>query len=924
MSAEQFSRLESKKREQTPQALARLVVILVFMALWLTLWLFHIPMPVPFLLVLIAEVAFFLIYWRAVSFLPSVRAVSLAQYFMLAAEIGFHTTMVYFLGGISWLGAFAYVFGLIFTNTFLDLRRGMIYTTGASLAFCSLILLEATGTIPHYVYLEEGPLRHTDPRVVTTTLIGACGVFFSIYAWVNWVGHQLRQERDTAVRTQEELLSARGELQLANDELEQRVDARTSELERTNDALRESQEHLTAVISNAPVILLSLNTDGVITLLEGKAFEGLGVERESVIGRSIFDVYRSEPEVLESMRRALAGEATTISSRTGNVWFETRLAPVRDEEGRVSGVIGVATDVTERKQAETLLAEQKRLLEMITMGKPLLEVLEATVLVIEQQSPGTLCSVCLVDEEASLLRTAAAPSLPKPFVDALAAGIPIGPSSGSCGTAAHRGETVVVQDIAEDPLWADFAELALSHNLRACWSTPIVSTSGAVLGTFAMYRREPSSPSPEQRRLVEVAARIASIAIERQRADDEILGLARFPSENPNPVLRVTSDGTISYANEASHALLRTWGREVGERLPEFWRQHITEALAEATSREVESNFGGRTFSVMLAPAEGGSYVNLYARDVTDRQRAKLALEESETKFRILADTVAAAAFILQGSRMLYVNPAAERMTGYTKQELLSMDFWEVVHPDHRDAVKQGGLARQRDGRMDEPFEIKLVSKDGEVIWVDLTGGLIEFEGRPAILGTAFDITERKRVEAALKEAASRDSLTGLLNRRAGLAAIEERLEAAKSGGGPLALLVVDLDNFKKINDSFSHETGDAALLRFAEVLTSAGGEDAITTRLGGDEFEIALAGAGLAEASALAERVRSALRQALVRPGEVPVPPFTVSIGIACYPEDGESIRTLSRRADQAMYAAKANGGDRHDAWRHLQSEAA
>ena len=137
-------------------------------------------------------------------------------------------------------------------------------------------------------------------------------------------------------------------------------------------------------------------------------------------------------------------------------------------------------------------------------------------------------------------------------------------------------------------------------------------------------------------------------------------------------------------------------------------------------------------------------------------------------------------------------------------------------------------------------------------------------------------------------------------------------------------MLVVDLDIFKKINDSFSHETGDAALLRFANVITSAGGEDAITARLGGDEFEIALAGAGLEEASALAERVRSALRQALLRPGEVPVPPFTVSIGIACYPEDGESIRTLSRRADQAMYAAKANGGDHHDAWRHLRSEAA
>ena len=113
-------------------------------------------MPVPFLLVLFAEIAFFLIYWRLVYLLPNVRSIEIAHYGMLVVEIVIHTTIVYYLGGISWLGAFAYVFGLIFTNTFLDMRKAFFYTAGASLAFASLVVLEATETIPHYVYLDQG------------------------------------------------------------------------------------------------------------------------------------------------------------------------------------------------------------------------------------------------------------------------------------------------------------------------------------------------------------------------------------------------------------------------------------------------------------------------------------------------------------------------------------------------------------------------------------------------------------------------------------------------------------------------------------------------------------------------------------------------------------------------------------------------
>ncbi len=222
-----FLQLEARRRERAPQALARIAVLGLFVAMWLLLWVLRIPMPEPFLLVLLAEIMFLLVYWRVIFLLPDERGVRIAHGFMLAAEIVFHTTMVYFLGGIMWLGAFAYVFGLIFTNTFLDLRGGFAYTAGAAAAFSALIALDATGTIPHYTYLSDGALSYQDSTMVVTTTLAGVGVFFSIYLWVNWVGHQLRSERDHAIEVQAQFVRAQQDLERANAELEMRVQRRT-------------------------------------------------------------------------------------------------------------------------------------------------------------------------------------------------------------------------------------------------------------------------------------------------------------------------------------------------------------------------------------------------------------------------------------------------------------------------------------------------------------------------------------------------------------------------------------------------------------------------------------------------------------------------------------------------------------------------
>ena len=371
-----LSRLDTKRQEQTPQALARLAVAGLFIGLWVVLWAVQMPMPVPFLLVLIIEIMFFVLYWRLVFALRTVRTIEIAHYGMLAVEIVIHTTMVYFLGGISWLGAFAYVFGLIFTNTFLDMRKAFIYTAGASLAFVSLILLDATGTIPYYVYLEQGALRYTDTPFVATTIIGASGLFFRIFVWVEWFGRHLRQARDTAIKMQDELLQARVDLQRTNDELEGRVKERTALLELANAAFRDSEHRLKTVVGNAPVILFALDAEGTFTMAEGKALDDLGIESDAFVGRSAFEMFEGQPDVLQAIHNALAGESGTAIVGTANL-FEAQLTPQQDEAGNVVGVIGVAVDISERSRAAALLSGQQRVLEMIAVGAPLPGVLDS-------------------------------------------------------------------------------------------------------------------------------------------------------------------------------------------------------------------------------------------------------------------------------------------------------------------------------------------------------------------------------------------------------------------------------------------------------------------------------------------------------------------------------------------------------------------
>jgi PAS domain S-box-containing protein len=203
--------------------------------------------------------------------------------------------------------------------------------------------------------------------------------------------------------------------------------------------------------------------------------------------------------------------------------------------------------------SKALLAGEKRVLEMIAQGETLPRIVEALCQVVEEQSSDILSSCLLLDAQGTHLRHGAAPRLPQSYIDAID-GVAIGPTGGSCITAAYRAAPVFVSDIAVDPLWAAYRHLPLAHGLRACWSAPILSSEGQVLGTFAMYYREPRSPRPHDVEVLQQIAAVAAVAIQHQRAQERVRQdeqeLRQLIDFLPQHVLVLDKEGKLLQANK--------------------------------------------------------------------------------------------------------------------------------------------------------------------------------------------------------------------------------------------------------------------------------------------------------------------------------------------------------------------------------------
>jgi diguanylate cyclase (GGDEF)-like protein/PAS domain S-box-containing protein len=429
-------------------------------------------------------------------------------------------------------------------------------------------------------------------------------------------------------------------------------------------------------------------------------------------------------------------------------------------------------------QLGQMLSAEKRVLEMIALGKPTPDVLDVLLRAIERQSAdGMLCSVLLLEGDARRLRHGAAPSLPAAYCAALE-GLEIGPRAGSCGTAAYTGEQVVVADIETDPLWTDYRSLALEHGLRACWSVPVKSRAGKVLGTFAMYYREPRAPKAADFDLIARAASLAGIVLERDRTDvalDTAEARLRMVLDSlPLAIAYVDREGRYRMANVGLETLLERpreelIGRTVREVLDEETyarlQPHIAATLAggESTFERERPDQGGGTrwLHIHHVPdRSAGAVLGYFAliTDITDRKRAEAKMRDSEARFRALTTLSSDWYWEMDAElRFTYVSEGFRRVRGVDPALLVGKRRWELdVQPIGASMDEHRAVLEAH-----QPFQNFVYARrrpDGKLTYVSHSGEPVHDAGGrfAGYRGVARDITAAMDAEQALRESEER------------------------------------------------------------------------------------------------------------------------------------------------------------------------
>jgi PAS domain S-box-containing protein len=377
-------------------------------------------------------------------------------------------------------------------------------------------------------------------------------------------------------------------------------------------------------------------------------------------------VHQQDQWALERLQNLAAGrrvdrslEFRMIAADRRTRWL-SGLVSVRVSDDQPAFLRGVLFDVTRQRKEDALHAGQMRVLETIAGNAELHGILESIVHLIEPQSDGMLCSILLLREDGVHVMHGAGPSLPAAYMKAID-GASIGPKAGSCGTAMFRGRQVIVTDILEDPLWEDYRALAMPFGLRACWSTPIISHKGKVLGSFAMYYHEPRSPRAEELHLIDVATHVAAIAIERQQSEEEI----RSSEERYRRIVDTANEGiwTVDDASRITFVndrLARMFGYSVEEMIgrptTDFMR---ADAVAEAARRVSRRRTGiAEQFDFPFRRKDGTELWSIVSTtpmlneqgqmcgalgmvtDITQRKKAEAELRSSRDQIRGMAGKV--------------------------------------------------------------------------------------------------------------------------------------------------------------------------------------------------------------------------------------------------------------------------------------------
>lgn len=406
----------------------------------------------------------------------------------------------------------------------------------------------------------------------------------------------------------------------------------------------------------------------------------------------------------------------------------------------------------------------------------------------------------------------------------------------------------------------------------------------------------------------------------------EMIKLQHIIEQSDDLMMITDCDGVIEYVNMA-YTKLTGWEKEKllgvkpsllksGKFPKEFYDEMWQTILSGKTykgniqNRKKDKSYYWEEKTITPIRLNGDAITHFIStgKDITEQIQLKEALEESAHLFKTLTESSLAGIFLYQ-ENFLYANQAYTSSLGYTLAELKQMTPMDLVLPEEREVIAQRVQLRLRGELHDQITyqDIKIITKLGEIRWFYIAIVTVKYQGKWTGLGTAIDMTERKYMEQQLELTAQTDILTGLYNRLKFDEIIMREIACVARHNIPFSLIYLDIDFFKKINDTYGHDVGDVILKEISEIIRKTIRVSDYPFRWGGEEFIIICPSTPMEDAKVLAERLREGVEKALFVAGGK----TTISIGVTQYCV-GETVDEMIKRGDSALYQAKKEGRNR------------